>query len=91
MLKKITFGVILSAIIIAGTYWFFHTREARIPVSEAINAIPIDAAIIFETKQAKSTWKKLSQTNIMWEELLALSSISKLNKEIEYIDSILQN
>lgn len=90
MLRKIIFGTVISAIIIGGTYWFFHTKEARTPISEGINAIPVDAAIIFESKQSKNTWKKLSQTNIMWEELLGTKTIAEINKQGTTIDSILQ-
>lgn len=91
MTRKIIFGVVISAILIGGVYWFFHTKEARMPISEGINAIPVDAAIIFESKQSKNTWKKLSQTNIMWEELLGTEIISKINRQGTYFDSILQS
>lgn len=91
MWRKIIFGAVVTAMLIGGAYWFFYTSEARIPVSEGINAVPTDASLIFETKQSKNTWKKLSQTNIMWEELMAVQSIAGFNREIEYIDSILQH
>lgn len=90
MTRKIIFGIVISAILIGGGYWFFHTKEARMPISEGINAIPIDAAIIFESKQSKNTWKKLSQTNIMWEELLGTKTILEINQQGTTIDSILQ-
>ncbi len=91
MLRKIIFGCVVATILIGGTYWFFHTREARTPISEGINAIPTDAAIIFESKQSKNTWKKLSQTNIMWEELLGTKIIAEINRQGTTIDSLLQN
>lgn len=89
MFKKIFFGILLLAAIAAGVYWFTYTKEISTPVSEGINAIPSNAAIIFESKQAKNTWKKLSQTNIMWEELLGTTSFSKLNSQAKYIDSLI--
>ena len=92
MLKKILFGILLLAAIAAGVYWFTYTKEISTPVSEGINAIPGTAVIIFESKQVKNTWKKLSQTNIMWEELLGTASFSNLNSQAKYIDSlIIQN
>lgn len=90
MFRKILFGIVVSAILLGGIYWFFYTKEARTPISEGINAIPTDAAIVFESKQSKNTWKKLSQTNIMWEELLGTEAIASLNKQGKFIDSILQ-
>lgn len=91
MFRKILFGIVVAAIIVGGAYWFFYTKEARTPISEGINAIPTDAAIIFESKQSKNTWKKLSQTNIMWEELLGTQAIAQINRQGTTIDSILQN
>jgi hypothetical protein len=90
MQKKIFFAVFIALCIAGGIYWFFYTKEARTPVTEGINAIPSDAAVIFESKQAKNTWKKLSQTNIMWEELLGTQTFAKLNLQARYIDSLLQ-
>ena len=90
MLRKIIFGIVISIIVIGGIYWFIYTKEARTPISDGINAIPSDAAIIFESKHAKSTWKKLSQTNIMWEELLGTQAISEINQQGKLIDSILE-
>jgi hypothetical protein len=90
MQKKIAFTSFVAIVIAAGIYWFLYTTKARTPVSAGINAIPTDAAIIFESKQSQSTWKKLSQTNIMWEELLGTNTFANLNKEVNYIDSLLQ-
>ncbi|MGQ0828232.1 MAG: DUF3352 domain-containing protein [Bacteroidota bacterium] len=89
MFKKIIFGIIIAAAIAGGVYWFTYTKELTTPISEGINAIPANAAIIFESKQAKNTWKKLSQTNIMWEELLGTQTFAKLNLQGKYIDSII--
>src|ERR1035437_3191708 len=89
MFKKIFFRIILLAASAGGIYWFTYTKEVSTPVSEGINAIPGTAAIIFESKQAKNTWKKLSQTNIMWEELLGTTAFSKLNFQAKYIDSLI--
>ncbi|MCW3102891.1 MAG: hypothetical protein JWO09_1331 [Bacteroidetes bacterium] len=90
MLKKIIFGVFIALCLAGGVYWFVYTKELRTPVTEGINAIPASAALIFESRQAKNTWKKLSQTNIMWEELLGTEMFRKLNLQARCIDSILQ-
>jgi hypothetical protein len=90
MRKKIVFASFVSVFIAICIYWFFYTREARTPVTEGINAIPTNAALIFESKQSKNTWKKLSQTNIMWEELLGTNTFAKLHLQASYIDSLLE-
>ncbi|MFY9307621.1 MAG: DUF3352 domain-containing protein [Bacteroidia bacterium] len=89
MWKKIVFGIVIAALVGAGIYWFTYTKELRTPISEAINAIPGDAAFIFESKQSKSSWKKLSQTSVLWRELLGVKTFGKIDVQANYIDSLL--
>ena len=89
MLKKALFGILITAGIAAGTYWFIYTKQMNSPISMAINAIPDNAAIIIESKQSSKTWRKLSQTNIIWEELLGTKTFSKLNKQARLIESLI--
>ena len=89
MWKKVVFGIIIAALISGGIYWFTYTKELHTPVSEAINAIPGNAALIFESKQSRSTWKKLSQTSVLWQELLGTKAFSRLNAQARYIDSLI--
>lgn len=91
MFKKIITGILIAACLAGAIYWFTYTREVSTPIGEGINAIPANAALIFESKHAKNTWKKLSQTNIMWEELLGTETFAKLNVQAQYIDSILNS
>ncbi len=89
MWKKIFLGILITAGIACGIYWFTYTKEIHTPISEGINAIPSNAAIILESTQSKKTWEKLSQTNIIWEELLNTQTFSKLNNQAHYIDSLI--
>ncbi len=90
MFKRILFWLFILLCISGGVYWFVYTKESRTPVGEGINAIPVNAALIFESKQAKNTWKKLSQTNIMWEEMLGTETFGKLNQQARYVDSVIE-
>lgn len=88
MLKKIlasTFLLVLLSGIVSFLYYF---RETKRPVSSAIRAIPASAALIIETRQTHESWKKLSETNIIWEELLQVEYLSRLNNEIRILDSL---
>src|SRR3990172_8945052 len=91
MWKKIILGIVISVFVAGGIYWFTYTKELHTPVSEAINAIPGNAAIIIESKQLKSTWKKFSQGNEMWEELLGTETFAKLNLQTHYLDSLIKS
>lgn len=89
MLKKIAIGIITAALIVGGIFWFTYTKELRTPVSEAINAIPGDAAFILESKQSRNSWKKLSQNSVLWQELLGTKFFSGVDSQSRYIDSLI--
>lgn len=89
MWKKIVFAVVAVAVLGTAGYFYFHLREVKTPVSNAINAVPLDAQLIFESHQSRHTWKKLSEANIMWSDLVGTEFISKLNRNGNTIDSLI--
>ncbi|HSH66355.1 MAG TPA: hypothetical protein VLB84_11305, partial [Bacteroidia bacterium] len=90
MWKKILFGITIVLCIVAGVYWFTYMKEIKTPVSSGINAIPLDAAFIFESKQSLTTWNKLSASD-MWHELIGTNAGTKLNLQIGFMDSLLKS
>jgi hypothetical protein len=90
MLKKVYFGIFIACCLIGAGYWYSYVKKVKAPVSNAINAIPLDAALVFESKQSRNTWKKLSNTNIMWEELMSIAAFKRLSYQASYADSLLE-
>lgn len=89
MFRKIIFGIFITLCLAGGIWWFLYTKKSRSPVSEGIRAIPQNAAIILESNEATNTWKKLAQTNIMWEELLGTQTFGRLNQQARFADSLI--
>jgi hypothetical protein len=87
MWKKILLGIGLIICIAAGIYWFTYIKEIKTPVSSGINAIPLDAALILESKQSANAWLKLAAGD-MWKELMGTATGAKLNRQIRYLDSL---
>lgn len=87
MLKKILLGLAIAICIAAGVYWFTYMKEIKTPVSSGLNAIPLDAAVIFESKQAINSWSKLASSGI-WQEFTGFTTGDKLNHQIRYLDSL---
>src|SRR3954462_11949266 len=90
MLKKILLGLTIVICIVAGVYWFTYMKEIKTPVSSGLNAIPLDAALIFESKQAVNAWGKLATSNL-WQEFVGSATGNKLNHQIHYIDSLFRH
>jgi len=91
MRNKIFWFVFITGCVIGGVYWYNYAKEIRTPVSIAVNAIPNNAAIIVECKQIKNVYEKISQTNMMWEDLKSTELFSKLNTQLNHIDSLITN
>ncbi len=92
MVKKIIITVIVVALVAVGSWFGFqHFQQEIIPPSTTIQAVPSDAAFIFESKDTHGAWKKLSETNVMWEELKTTEYFAEANKLGNYMDSLFQN
>jgi hypothetical protein len=89
MKKYIVWFVLIGACISGAVYWYSYTKEVSTPVSMAVNAIPVNAAIIVECKQSKSVSEKVTQKNIIWEELRTTEFFSKLHAQLRTIDSLI--
>ncbi|NQY66667.1 MAG: DUF3352 domain-containing protein [Flavobacteriales bacterium] len=91
MIKKVF--IFISIIVLLGgigyTYLFLLKRSE--PTNNALNAIPRNAALIIELNEAKKVYDKLSETNIMWEELMTVDCFNQLNYQMSQIDSAVQN
>lgn len=88
MAKKIIFGILLLSIAGAAIYFFYFIEEKMKPVSNAYNAIPINAVFILESKNIRSSSKKLAETSIIWSDFKETTFISELAKNLNYCDSI---
>ncbi len=88
MWKKIFAGTGIILLFAAGFFWFWYMKEVKTPLSNAVSAIPIDAAFVFESKQSQVALHKLIESN-MWEELVGISAATKLNAQFQTVDSVL--
>ena len=90
MAKKILVLISILGMIGAIGYSYLFLLQRSEPTNNALNSIPGSAAFIIELNDAKKVFGKLSETNIMWEELMTISSFKKLNDQMVIIDSMLQ-
>ncbi len=79
-----TIALVIVILILVIVYFSFPDRKKFSP----LDAIPSDAALIFEIKQPHELWSELSNNSGVWRELANLEPFSKINTEICFIDSI---
>ncbi len=69
--------VLLAAVVIyIGWIFFSRFNEKQ---SRALDAVPEDAAVIFEIRDLPSVWKKLTGTNLMWPDLKKKNPFAQLD------------
>lgn len=92
MIKKIIITFVVLALVGAGSwYGYQHLENEVIPPSTTLQAVPMDAAFVFESRDVHNVWSKLSETNVMWEELKSTEYFAEMNAVGNYMDSLFLN
>lgn len=91
MFRKIL-AIVLILLFMAGlAYVYMYIKQTKAPVSYSLNAVPNNAAIILQTRNASALWDKLGKTNIIWEELRTTSYFNQLHQRLVLLDSLMRN
>ncbi len=76
---------------VTGLIYMYSTGDDRSAGgSDVLKAIPSDAALIFESKNAADIWRDLSQSSVIWEELQATDLYFRLNAIGHGLDSAMR-
>ncbi len=87
-MKKIALIIVLLLLAAAGIIEYTRLKKQEIPPSNAIAAVPINASFIMEVPRAYALIRNLTQTNLMWQELMGTEYVSKLNQSLHFLDSL---
>lgn len=82
-------SVILSLAVIGGGWWFFFRNNSR--PTEAINAIPHDAAIILEIRDFRKAWENYKTTATYRNELEKYETFQLFRDNVDFVDSIMKS
>jgi len=91
MFRKILFFLLIVGAGVLIYFSYNKYEEVKAQVSEGFHAIPGNACFILESRQSKNVWKKLSETNILWADLLGTEFFNNLNLFGNRIDSVLSS
>ena len=93
MTKKILLGLFILLIGAVSIIAYNFYKNVKKPVStSSIVAVPQNAALILQENNFSALYKKISSTNIIWEELIGNTTTAKTaNAQIHYFDSILNH
>jgi len=87
-LYAVSGSALVIALIIVG---YFLLNRSNDDALDALRAVPVDAAFIFETNDVEGFIHKVNQENNIWKELLHFKGIERIDRQILLLDSIIQN
>lgn len=86
-MKRVVLSSFIALLIIgaiAGGYFYY--QKLKVPHSEALNAIPPDAAFLIRSENFKQSWDKLFKSSL-WQILKENANYQKIEKDVHAIDS----
>ena len=89
MLRKIFFILILLAVGVAA-FIFYQRGGVQVDEEHPLSSVPDNAAVIFKSNDFIKLYHQLSETNLMWQELLGSNFFQNLDSNAAHIDSLLK-
>lgn len=90
MNKSLVLGVIITASIIGGLIYYFYNTQVSVRETPALEAVPDDAAIVFEINDASQGWANLYNTG-MWKDLKKSDDFNQFSAKLVSLDSLVFN
>lgn len=92
MTKKIILVIFVLLIAAIGFVGYNFYKNSKQPIkTNALIAVPQNAAVILQEKNINAFVKKINSTNIIWEELINNTDwFALINKQLNTVDSVLQ-
>ncbi len=91
MLKKILFGVLIAAFIGFLVYGYMYINRIKQPTITATEMIPSDNEFVLVVNHFPDFIKKISQDNLIFEEIENFDFFKKMQTPLASIDSIFQS
>ncbi len=88
---KIIIVITAFAIISLVLVYFLLLVPGKKSITSAINAVPMDASVVLEHKNAKNILAPFKESATIWSELSKLNSLHSINRKITYLDSLLKS
>jgi hypothetical protein len=89
MLRKYLIPALAVLLILACAFFYFNLRQPKSNTANALTGIPTDAAFVIEVNQLPGIFKRLEESNILWEDLRVTRFFSSLGKDLRFLDSLL--
>lgn len=90
MLKKIIIiSIITVVLVISSIAVYLYLKKEKPYNSNIIDAVPVNAALIFEIHDYLKFSNDLSKKSLLWQEAIKIPLFSAINQKLSYLDSII--
>ncbi len=89
LFKKIAFYVLIVAALFFAVWGYFHLKQSKKPALKAIEVLPDSAICVLNTYNFSELANKLSNQNLIWNEVINVKEINFINQHIQFFDSII--
>ncbi len=87
--KRISLGLFLIALVALLIIGYRALTKVHEETPDPIKRVPSNAALIVESDKFRSTWQKLTRTNLMWEALKRTERFRRIDSFVRLLDSVL--
>ncbi len=88
MVKKVLFALFVVSAVAAGSYGYIYLRNLKKPRLPATTLIPAHCTFVVESEDLIGFFKKLNETNLIWNEVQEIEEVNRLNQHYHLLDSI---
>ncbi len=87
-LYAVSGSALIIILILVGYLLFSRKSDTAL---DALRAVPVDAALIFETSDLEGFIHKVNQESKIWKELIHFEGIDRINRQMFFLDSLLKH
>ncbi len=87
--KHIIFGLFIAAALGGAIWAYFHLKQTKKPSLKAVNVIPDSAICVSSSHNFSELINKLGNQNLIWNDLVSVKKIGKVNDQLRFFDSII--
>ena len=87
--KTIAFWVLVVLGLTGAVWAYFHLRQTKKPSLNAIDVLPDSSACVIGSNSFNELANKLTNQNLIWQELINVSEFRKINNDLNFFDSVI--
>lgn len=87
--RSILFWVFVVTGLGLAVWAYFHLKHTKKPALQAVSVLPDSAVCVLSSNDFNELANKLTNQNLIWQELTGISQFSEINKHLHFFDSVI--